>query len=163
CILLRVVVELPEKRVLLSLLLEEELRPELRGESPGKGRLADADRPLHGDVPPRRPLGRHPLPLPARRLTSRVGCVHKKSPWRPPCSAAPRASSSWSACRGPSSTARRASSSPSTARAASSSSSATSARPPSSAGWWPTCTPPEPACHRSSRSTTRAGASTACP
>src|SRR5437870_348387 len=61
-ILSRVFVESPEKRILLSL-LEEELRPELRGESPCKGRLADADRPLHGDVPPRRPLGRHPLPF----------------------------------------------------------------------------------------------------
>src|SRR5438128_4660497 len=57
----RILVEPSEKRILLSL-LEEELRPELRGESPCKGRLADADRPLHGDVPPRRPLDRHPLP-----------------------------------------------------------------------------------------------------
>src|SRR5438094_2100940 len=58
---LRVLVESPEEGILLDL-LEEEPRPELGGEPPREGRLADADGALDRDVPPRGPVRRHPRP-----------------------------------------------------------------------------------------------------
>src|SRR5438445_12213474 len=58
---LRVLVEFPEEGILLDL-LEEEPRPELGGEPPREGRLADADGALDRDVPPRGPVRRHPRP-----------------------------------------------------------------------------------------------------
>src|SRR5947199_10780183 len=69
---LRVLVESPEEGILLDL-LEEEPRPELGGEPPREGRLADADGALDRDVPPRGPVRRHPAPCteiagPTRRV-----------------------------------------------------------------------------------------------
>src|SRR5438132_1561515 len=68
----RVLVESPEEGILLDL-LEEEPRPELGGEPPREGRLADADGALDRDVPPRGPVRRHPAPCteiagPTRRV-----------------------------------------------------------------------------------------------
>src|SRR5881397_971627 len=58
---LRFLVESPEEGILLDL-LEEEPRPELGGEPPREGCLADAYGALDRDVPPRGPVRRHPRP-----------------------------------------------------------------------------------------------------
>ena len=67
--LLRILVELSEKRVLLDL-LQKEPRPELRGETSGEGRFADTNRTLDRDVSPRRPVR---APPPSLRRPNTIG------------------------------------------------------------------------------------------